>query len=155
MGYEDLSAGRASTVDFATGLIASVSPGEWRQLEEGGFEGEVSAFNRAVLLRLRDCSADDVASKTFDVTAAERMANMLQDFLDEHLPDNPRAQRWIRVSCLALAFVFREPLHPIEVVKAETRVIDGKVTYYCPACEGDETLCGYCVCHPTSELPSA
>ena len=35
-----------------------------------------------------------------------------------------------------------------EVVKAETRVINGKPAYYCPACEGDDTLCGYCVCLP-------
>jgi len=153
MAYKSLVAGCASVGEFIARLIAGVSPDEWNQLEAGGFEGEINAFNRATLLRLREWDTGDGQRGSFDADGAERMADLLEDFLNQHLSDNPAARRWITLSCLALAFVFREPLHPIEVVGAKVNVVDGKVAYYCPAREGDETLCGYCACRPMSELP--
>ena len=149
---KDLIDGCSSADEFAVRLIAGVSSEEWCQLEQGGFEGEINDFNRATLLRLRERGVDDAPSGPFDAADVERMADLLQSFLGQHMPDDPDAGRWIMFSCLALAFVFREPLHPIERVQAEARVADGKATYYCPAREGDETLCGYCVCRPMSEL---
>ena len=152
MSYRILATGCDSTRDFAARLVGEITPGEWRQLKEGGFAGEISDFNRGVLLRLRECDSRDIMDAPFDADGAGRMADMLEDFLSLHLSDNLPAQRWIALSCLALAFVFREPLHPVEVVKARVRMVDGRAAYFCPAREGDETLCGYCVCHPVSEL---
>ena len=152
MAHRCLAAGCMSDDEFAARLIADVSPDEWSQLEAGGFEGEINAFNRATLLRLREWDTGDGQRGSFDADGAERMADLLEVFLNQHMPDNPAASRWVTLSCLALAFVFREPLHPIEVVGTKVSVVDGEVTYYCPAREGDETLCGYCVCRPMSEL---
>ena len=148
MEYRDLTTDCNSAEDFAARLVAEVPSDEWRQLENDELAGEINAFNRGVLLRLRQHDYDSALDTPFDADETGRMADMLQGFLDEHLPDNPRAQRWIVLSCLALAFVFHEPLHPVEVVKAEVREVGGKTVYYCPACEGDATLCGFCVCRP-------
>ena len=130
---------------LAERLCDSISSQEWHVLETGEVEGGISEHNRAALLRLRTCdrSEDEIADD--DIASMEAL---LERFLEEHLPGRPAAARWITTACLALAFVLREPLHPVDLVGAECRMNNGHVQWRCPINEGAGTLCAFCPCEP-------
>ena len=150
VGFSRLTHGCTNASELAERLISEIPEDEWRTLENGGLKGEISDFNRVTLLRLHSLGTESVPNWQIDCSDAERMVKMLVDFLDVYMAENPAASRWVVLSCLALAFIFREPLHPFEVVKVERHVVEGEVAYFCPACEGNDTLCGFCVCRPTA-----
>lgn len=152
-------------------LRGEIGAGERASIEAGTQLGALNDFNRSTLLRLCDLELDGddgdgddggfgfgpvavgaVAGPEVEEADFASLDSMLREFLAEHLPDDPDAQRWIRLSCLALAFVFREPMHPVDVVDARLRVADGAATYYCPSHTGSETLCRYCASRPFEEL---
>ena len=139
-------------MEFASRLRSRIGNEDWSRLAGGSPDIDVNDFNRATLLRLRGFHADDDAP--VDEEAAARLEAMLADYLAEYMSDRPQAHLPIVLSCLALAFVFREPMHPVDVVGARVRVSDGAAAYYCPQHTGSETLCAYCACHPISELES-
>ena len=126
-------------------IVASISDGEWAALESDTCPLPVNAFNRATLLRLRKYEPE---SDVIEEARIEGLRSQLESFLDEHLADNPGAHRFIVASCLGLAFVLHEPMHPIDRVGIRLSVHEGETQYYCPSREPG-TLCDSCVCLPS------
>ena len=99
----------------------------------------VNDFNKKVLSDLANAEfTGDVDDK-----AVETAEKLLTAFLDETWADQPQAHKYVIGSCLALAFLFKKPLHPQEKVNYIIRVEDGKEQYYCPYNEKG-TLCDFC-----------
>ena len=122
-------------------LRGSIAPAERAALERG--EGLViSRHNRETLLRMltTDPSPD---GRRVDPAVLSAMEATLQGYLDRYMPDRPEGHKWIMLSCVYLAFVAREPLHPRETVGWVQRE-DG---YHCPARETTaDSLCRWCAC---------
>lgn len=130
-------------------ILASITPGEWQELENGPGSLPVSDFNRATLLRLRDL---DRLGGEVDAGRVELLRSRLEAYLLEWLPGKPDAHRFIVASCIGLAFVLCEPLHPIAPTGIRLRVRDGSATYYCPVREDhDGSLCEFCTCRDMGE----
>ena len=130
---------------FAARLASEIDDAGWDALEHDAAL-DINDFNRATLLRLRGLDAGD---GPVDEEKAAELRAMLESYLAQYMADRPDAQRWVVLSCLALAFAIGEPMHPVEVVKAQVRVnADGTKEYFCPMYDGPETLCGFCACEP-------
>ena len=143
-------------------IVAGIAPEEWAALEREPCELPVNDFNRATLLRLRELGFSsndhdagraerlrklDSLQSEVDAERVELLRSQLATYLDEQLPDRPTAHRYIISSCIGLAFILNEPMHPIERVNIHTRTIDGETTYYCPARENQKgSLCRFCAC---------
>lgn len=135
--------------DLLNRLTSAVCEDDWRRLEENDPSLVVSRWNRATLLRMREYLAGD-----FDVDDAqvEALKAALQSYLNRYMEKQPEGHRWIMLSCLFLAFVAREPLHPGEVVHHRKIVEGGRIVYRCPAREDSPgSLCRFCVCRHTTE----
>lgn len=133
-------------------ILESVTAEEWLALEDGSRLLVVSDFNRATLLRLRELDPPD---GEVDDERVALLQSRLVAYLREQLPDKPDAHRFIVSSCIGLAFVLCEPLHPIESTGIRFRVNDGAATYYCPARENQRgSLCEFCVCRDMGEWES-
>jgi len=122
-------------------LTGGITPAERAALERG--EGLViSRYNRETLLRMLETGAAQY-THCVDPAEVEAMRSALQGFLDRHMPDRPEGHRWIMLSCIFLAFVAREPLHPQPVVGWQRR----QGACICPAREvSADSLCRWCVC---------
>lgn len=106
----------------------------------------VNDFNKKVLSELANTGfTGDVEDK-----ALETAEKMLTSFLDETWPEKPQAHKYVISSCLALAFLFKKPLHPQEKVNYIIRVEDGKEKYFCPYNEKG-TLCDFCAAEPLTK----
>ena len=103
----------------------------------------VNDFNKKVLSDLANAEfTGDVDDK-----AVETAEKLLTAFLDDTWADQPQAHKYVIGSCLALAFLFKKPLHPQEKVNYIIRVEDGKELYFCPYNEKG-TLCDFCAANP-------
>ena len=123
-------------------LQDSINPGERRALENASEGLVISRYNRETLLRML---AMDGLPEEGDIDAAslEAMKAALEDYLSRYMPDRPEGHKWIVLSCLFLAFIVREPMHPREIVGWKRA--DG--AYICPAREmSPGSLCRWCVC---------
>ena len=132
---------RLSAATLLRRLTGGITPAERAALESGE-ELVISRYNRETLLRMLNT---DVSRYTHCVDPAEveAMRSALQGFLDRHMPDRPEGHRWIMLSCIFLAFVAREPLHPQPVVGWQRR----QGACICPAREvSADSLCRWCVC---------
>ena len=130
-------------------ILACIAPEEWQALEEGSKALPVNDFNRGTLLRLREFKPlpEEVAADRVELLRAQ-----LTNYLTEQLPDKPSAHRFIIASCMGLAFVLCEPMHPIESTGICLRMHGGRTVYYCPVREDHEgSLCNYCVCRSMDE----
>ncbi len=107
----------------------------------------VNDFNRKVL--------EDLAEADFtgdvDNAAVEGAENLLRNFLNEVWAEKPQAHKYVINACLALAFLFKKPMHPQDKVGYITRVENGETGYYCFYNEKG-TICDYCAADPVSEL---
>ncbi len=111
-------------------------------------QATISQWNRGTLLRMRG-----FVPEPGDIPAAsvEALILSLCDNLERHMPDAPEGHRWIMLSCLFLAFVAWEPMHPREVVHHRNTVIMGRQHWFCPVREDSaERLCRFCVCKTES-----
>jgi len=111
-------------------------------------QATISQWNRGTLLRMRG-----FVPEPGDISAAsvEALISSLCDNLERHMPDAPEGHRWIMLSCLFLAFVAWEPMHPREVVHHRNTVIMGRQHWFCPVREDSaESLCRFCVCKTES-----
>lgn len=135
--------------DLLERLTGAVSDEDWRRLAEGDPSLVVGSWNRATLLRMRGFQP-----KAFeiDVARADALEASLRSYLNRYMPDRPEGHRWIILSCLFLAFIAREPLHPREIVHHRAAFEDGAIVYRCPSREASpESLCRFCVCHSERE----
>lgn len=131
-------------------LLDSYSDEEWEMLRRNQFPFFVSAFNKDTLLRLRE----EIPEPDADIPEDEvsRMREQLKAFLVKYMPDHPDAHLPIILSCLALAFIFSEPLHAAYQTRWIRRCLGDKEVYCCPAREeGADSLCRYCICRGISE----
>ena len=106
-------------------------------------------------LGLNDMKKTDLAQKILaDVGSLTNTP--VNDFNKKVLSDLANAEftgdvddkaKYVIGSCLALAFLFKKPLHPQEKVNYIIRVEDGKEQYYCPYNEKG-TLCDFCAANP-------
>lgn len=125
-------------------LKAAISEEEYRNLSANTIPG-ISQFNRETLLKMKarqQCSKKEIA---LHQVAALRAA--LEDYLGIYLSDNPRAWRWIILSCIYLRFICEVPMHPEALVHFEKVTEQGEIVYYCPCkSEGKQDVCAFCVC---------
>lgn len=125
-------------------LIRAISNEDWQRLDRNDPSLVISQWNLKTLQRMR---AYRPAPGSVCVEKAEEMKLSLSRYLDRYMPDKPEGHRWIIISCLFLAFVAREPLHPRDIVRHRQVLIHGRTAYLCPAHEAsEESLCRFCVC---------
>lgn len=133
-------------------ILAGITPEEWQALEDGSNMLPVNDFNRGTLLRLRKFAPplEEVAADRVELLRVQ-----LANYLEEQLPDKPNAHRFIVASCIGLAYILCEPMHPIESTGIRLLACGGTTTYYCPIREDHEgSLCNHCVCRIMDELSS-
>ena len=134
-------------------LLLRIPEDEWRGLEEGDASLVISRHNRETLLRMRRYEPSLEAMPDAEVRAMEQLLN---DYLNRYMPDQPEGHRFIASCCIFLAFVAREPLHPAEIVHHRRTVEDGVVRYRCPAREDvPGSLCRFCVCEGAAAQASS
>lgn len=130
--------------DLLDALINCVSADERRALEKGEEGLAVSRYNRATLLRMLGMqgSAEGLKAR-IDGARAKELADALSAYLGRFMADRPQGHKWIVLSCLFLAFVAEEPMHPREIVHWEKRG-NG---YACPVRDASgDSLCRWCAC---------
>lgn len=147
----------AMAVDASTylnGLLGNVLPEEWTLLEMQECPLVISEHNRTTLLEMRDVMAScaeqtRLAQIAVDPDEASTLADELQAYLDEQMPETPQAHKWIVLASLYLTFVARRPMHAVSRVGARVRECDGETIYECPVkVPGDNPICDACVCRP-------
>ncbi len=138
--------GRMTADNYLKMLRARISEEERADLENDG-DLVIGSYNRATMLRmLRDTGARE---KTVDTDRADALENALRSYLDRYMADMPRGHKWVILSCLYLAMVAGEPMHP-QAITGWRREGD---RYYCRAREDTpDSTCRWCVCRPYSEL---
>ena len=121
------------------GVCAKMARGVMvRCMAEIKAQATISQWNRGTLLRMRG-----FVPEPGDIPAAsvEALISSLCDNLERHMPDAPEGHRWIMLSCLFLAFVAWEPMHPREVVHHRNTVIMGRQHWFCPVREDPPKAC--------------
>ncbi len=138
--------GRMTADNYLKMLRARISEEERADLENDG-DLVIGSYNRATMLRmLRDTGARE---KTVDTDRADALENALRSYLDRYMADMPRGHKWVILSCLYLAMVAGEPMHP-QAITGWRREGD---RYYCRAREDTpDSTCRWCVCRPYSEM---
>ena len=125
-------------------LIHAISNEDWRRLERNDPSLVISQWNLKTLQRMREYHP---MPGSVPVEKTEELRLSLNRYLNRTMPEKPEAHRWIIISCLFLAFVAREPLHPQEIVRHRQVLINGKQAHLCPVHEDStESLCRFCVC---------
>ncbi|MBE6015662.1 MAG: hypothetical protein E7241_09935 [Lachnospiraceae bacterium] len=124
-------------------IIASIDGAQWQQLKSGSLDVPVSEHNRKVLLELAESSegfTGDVCSD--DV---EKLSGEVYKFLMEVWAEEPEAHKFVVLSCLALTFLKKIPMHPKEKVNYREVVgEDGEREFFC-AHKTDSVICNFCV----------
>ena len=133
---------RVGTASALKALKARVTPAERAALRDGGAGLVISRYNRETLLRMLDMDAPP-AGRDVDARGMAALEAALEDYLARYMPDRPEGHKWIVISCLFLACIVREPMHPREIVGWEEA--DGG--YLCPARDTSPgSLCRWCAC---------
>ena len=114
-----------------------ITPPERAALEADAVTG-ISRYNRSTLLRML---TEPAPPHKVELSRVEALEKALKDYLNREMPEAPDGHKWIVLSCLYLAFVVREPMHPRVFVKWR-RTEDG---YACPAFDA-HGVCRWCVC---------
>ncbi len=134
---------------LAERLTAELTEEEWEALRSGIQSAPVSAYNRKVLLRLKDSYA--TFSGEVDDARIEEMRGELQTFLANNWAEQPDAHRYVILACTALTFIYGMPMHPQHTTGYYTSVKDGEASYFCPARE-EGTVCDYCLARSAEPL---
>ncbi len=124
-------------------LRGGITDEQWEALAEGRLK--VSAFNRAVLLELRETEARGPG--VVDEAKTIGLRKVTEDYLRRYLPEAPEAWQWIITASLYLTFIAERPMHPIDMLHITVMRDEGRMVYECPAKSNDpNTTCHYCVC---------
>ena len=124
--------------DLLNDLRGQISPAEREALRDNTVQN-ISRYNRMTLLRILVCEEPD--DGRVDAGRAEALHAALREYLNRYMPDTPEAHKWIILSCLFLALVAMEPMHPQAIVG--WKKTEGG--YLCPSREEDG-ICQWCVC---------
>ena len=124
--------------DLLQDIRARISPAERADLQDDAVRN-ISRYNRATLLRILECEAPDHGR--VDAGRVEALREALGEYLNRYMPDTPEAHKWIILSCLFLAFVAMEPMHPQAIVGWEKT----EGGYLCLSRE-EGGICQWCVC---------
>jgi len=124
--------------DLLNDLRGQISPAERAALWNDTVQN-ISRYNRMTLLRILECEKPDYGR--VDAGRVESLHTALREYLNRYMPDAPEAHKWIILSCLFLAFVAMEPMHPQAIVG--WKKIEGG--YLCPLRE-EGGICQWCVC---------
>ena len=124
--------------DLLQDLRAQISPAERAALRDDVVQN-ISRYNRATLLRILECEAPD--DGRVDAGRVETLHAALGEYLNRYMPDTPEAHKWIILSCLFLAFVAMEPMHP-QAIAGWKKTGGGCL---CPSRE-EGGICQWCVC---------
>lgn len=131
--------------ELIANLCARFSDEEWAALENGSDTVPVNEFNRSAIVRMRACDA--ALDEELPADEVAELDDMLTTYMATYLPENVPAQKYFVASCLSLAFVLREPMHPLDKVQAVTREVDGRAVHFCPSkVTGERNICDWCVC---------
>ena len=129
---------RMTRDDLLQDLRAQLAPAERAALRNDAVH-HISRYNRMTLLRILECEGAD--HDPMDVGRVEALRAALRAYLDRYMPDAPEAHKWIVLSCLFLACVAMEPMHPQAIVG--WKKTEGG--YLCPSRE-EGGICQWCVC---------
>jgi len=127
-----------NTNELLSSLRARITPAERKALRDNTV-AHISRYNRDTLLRILDLG--EPMPVPVDPMRAKALHAALGDYLNRYMPDTPEARKWIILSCLFLAFVAMEPMHPQAIVG--WKKTEGG--YLCPSREEDG-ICQWCVC---------
>ncbi len=129
-----------SRSDYLNALRAQISEEERDDLERNDLI-LISGYNRSTVLRLLHEDAD--ADGTVDTERADALRRALEDYLKQYMAEYPQGHKWVILSCLYLALVAGEPMHP-QRMTGWRRQGD---TYFCRAREDlPGSVCQWCVC---------
>ena len=137
-GYNSCAQTCMTRNDLLQDLRAQISPAERAALRDDAVHN-ISRYNRMTLLRILECEAPE--HDRIDAGHAEALHAALREYLNRYMPDTPEAHKWIILSCLFLAFVVMEPMHPQAIVGWK-KMEDG---YLCRSRE-ENGICQWRVC---------
>lgn len=129
--------------EFLERLQQAVAPAEWEALERDAAL-PVSAFNREVLLELRDAPAP---AGEIDPERAEGLYEALRAYLAEYMAEQPAGWKYVFLASLYLVFLAERPMHPVDRLEIKVTETENGTSYTCPqksALPG--TVCDWCVC---------
>lgn len=130
-------------------LRKAVTPIEWEHLSSDS-NLIISAFNRRVLLELKDTILTD-GSAILEEETISALSQNLETYLAEYLKEKPDGWKWILLSCLYLTFIAERPMHSPDAVDLRITEEAGKKIYECPYKSDDkENTCHFCVCRRMS-----
>lgn len=130
--------------EFLTRLQQAVTPAEWEALAQNA-PLPVSAFNREILLEMRNASAAPDGE-----VSTERAAGLhetLRNYLSEHMTEQPSGWKYVILASLYLTFLAGQPMHPIDQLEIKVTETEEGTVYECPQKSAlKRTVCDYCVC---------
>lgn len=136
---------------LAEQLIVSLDAAEWDFISNFPESIPVSAYNRKILLNLRD--SEEKFSGNVDEKQVADLSKALYEYLADVWSEKLNAHKYVVCACLALAFLYELPMHPQEIVKYTVLQNDGKKVYHCPA-KQDSIICNFCVAEKMQEYKS-
>ena len=124
-------------------IINSIEKNEWQGLQDGTLGIPVSDHNRKVLLEMYQAGADYVGEVNDEDVG--KLSSEVYKYLKEVWAEEPEAHKFVVLSCLALTFFKKIPMHPKEKVNYREVVReDGEREFFC-AHKTDSLICNFCV----------
>ncbi|TWH51923.1 DUF2115 family protein [Sporomusa sp. KB1] len=109
----------------------------------------VAKYNLEIFseIKNRNCV---IMSEEIDSNKLEDFTLRINQYMDDHIPDQPDFKEYIRIISTYLTFVARKPLHPPGMLFSDNqKIIEQDNNYYCPAKSkyilSDRSLCEYCI----------
>ncbi|MBQ1515856.1 MAG: hypothetical protein IIZ51_08410 [Lachnospiraceae bacterium] len=135
-------------------IVDMLDDDEWEELDEGVQEAEVSDFNRRILLSLSEGYGEFPGE--VDDAEVEELQHAVKEHLFRVWAKAPESHRYVLMTCLARAFLYRRPLHPPELVRYYRYIRNGDPRYFCPKRDPEGGgLCRWCCAEPMDELEAS
>ncbi len=103
-------------------------------------------------LKERDCPEN---LEEIDIEKLEDLTFRINKYMDEYAPDQRDLKEYTRIISTYLAFIAKEPLHPVGMyVNENQKIFENDGVFYCPANSKHKveemSLCKYCVCRASA-----
>lgn len=135
-------------------IVDMLDEDEWEDLDDGVQEAVVSDFNRRILLSLWEGYGEFPGE--VDDAEVEELQHAVEAYLNREWAQELGSHRYVVMTCLARAFLYRRPLHPPEFVRYHRFIVNGDPRYFCPMRDpGEGSLCRWCSAEPMDELEAS
>ena len=116
----------------------------------------LSEYNQQTLLEIKSRECTDVIVE-IDSAVLNEFSSRISSYLDKYAPGQAALKQYILLISTYLAFIARQPLHPVGLVFAGAgQIVSKGGAYYCPVKNtqlyAEFAVCRYCVSRDSSAL---